>query len=111
MNCIIFASWADQSELEEGKRLAIEALPILGEPSASSEPGEGSLDDPSFGQDDEALGLIGAFEDLNVHALENGSQRILELRPLISAIGVELQKEGIEAGDTVAIRSTPPSRS
>ena len=75
----------------------IEALPILAEPSASSEPGEGSLDDPSFGQDDEALGLIGAFDDLDVHALESGPQRILELRPLISAIGVQLQKEGMEA--------------
>ena len=43
------------------------------------------------------LGSIGAFDDLDVHALENDPQRILELRPLISAIGVELQKEGIEA--------------
>ena len=29
--------------------------------------------------------LIGAFDDLDVHALENGPQRLLELRPLISA--------------------------
>src|ERR1700722_13233203 len=40
---------------------------------------------------------IHAFDDPDVHALENGPQRILELRPLIAAIGVELQKEGIEA--------------
>jgi hypothetical protein len=74
----------------------IEALPILGEPSASAEPGEGSLDDPAFGQDNEALGLIGALDDLDVDALENGPQCVLECCALISAISVELQKEGVE---------------
>jgi hypothetical protein len=42
---------------------------------ASPEPGEGSLDDPPFEQDDEALGLIGALGDVEVHALEDGLQR------------------------------------
>ncbi len=41
--------------------------------------------------------MIGAFDDLDVHALENGRQRILDLRPVISAIGVQLRKERAEA--------------
>lgn len=75
----------------------IEALPILGEPAATAEPGEGSLDDPALGQDDEAPGLIGALDDLEVHALESAAKTSLEGRTLISAIGVELQQERIEA--------------
>ena len=73
----------------------IEALPILGKPSASAEPREGSLDDPAFGQDNEAMG-IGAFDDFEVHALQNTPQSVLKACALISAIGVELQKKGIE---------------
>ena len=88
---------ADGGELEEGERLAIETFPILSEPSASAEPGEGSFNDPAFGQDDEAPGLIGALDDLDVHTRQNAPKTVLEARPLISAIGVELQKKGIEA--------------
>jgi len=42
------------------------------------------------------MGLIGALDDLNIHALQNGSKPVLEVRALISAVGIELQKEGIE---------------
>lgn len=38
-------------------------FPILGEPSATVEPREGSLDDPTFGNDDEALGAIRTLDD------------------------------------------------
>jgi len=75
----------------------IEALPVLGQSAASSEPGEGSLHDPAFGQDDKAAGLIGALDDLDVHAAQNGSECALESSALITAIGIELQKEGVEA--------------
>jgi len=33
-----------EGKAQEGERFAIEAFPILGEPSASAEPSEGSLD-------------------------------------------------------------------
>ena len=84
-------------EVEEGERLAIETFPILGEPSAAAEPGEGSFNDPAFGQDDEALGLIGALDDFDVHARQNVAKTVLEAGALISAIGIELQQKGIEA--------------
>ena len=36
-------------------RFAIEVLPIFGEPSATVEPGEGTLDDPVLGQHRKSL--------------------------------------------------------
>ena len=39
------------------------ALEILGETSAAADPGKGALDDPAFGQNDEAMQLA-AFDDL-----------------------------------------------
>ena len=40
---------ADGSETQKGKRLAVEIFPILGQPTAAVEPGEGALDNPAFG--------------------------------------------------------------
>lgn len=75
----------------------IAAFPILGQSSASPKPGEGALDDPAFRQDDEAVCRIGSLDDLEVHLPQNGPQSGLESGALISAIGIELEKEGVEA--------------
>src|ERR1700752_159789 len=75
----------------------IETFPVLGQPSASPEPSEGPLDEPAFWEHDEALGLIAALDDLDVHALENSPQCILEACALVSTIGVEFQEKRIEA--------------
>jgi hypothetical protein len=83
----------DGCEAQESEGLAVEIFPILREPSASSEPSESSLGDPSPWQDDEGSRLIGALDDLDVDLshdfLEGGAKQ----RALISAIGVELQQE------------------
>ena len=34
-------------------------FPVLGQPAAATQPPDGALNNPSFGQDDEAFGLIG----------------------------------------------------
>ena len=49
---------ADGSELEEGQRVAVEVLPVLGQSPAAVEPGNGSLGDPALRQRDEAFDLI-----------------------------------------------------
>jgi hypothetical protein len=49
--CIVSKHEADRGEAQEGEALAVEVLPIFGEPSTAIEPGDGALDDPSFGQD------------------------------------------------------------
>lgn len=52
---------------------------------------------PAPGQHDEAVGLIGAFDDLDLGMLEGGFEAGLELSALVAAIGAELQQEGVEA--------------
>ena len=72
---------------------AREVLPVLGEPATAAEPSESSLDDPAFGQDDEAFDLIRTFDDFEVHPSQTFLQRFLEFAPLIASVGIELQEE------------------
>ena len=55
----------DHREKDEGASSAGEVLEVLGEAATASEPSESSLDDPSFGQDDEApAGLLAGDDEL-----------------------------------------------
>jgi hypothetical protein len=72
----------------------IAVLPILGQSAAPIEPGQRALDHPSFGQDDEALDLIGALDDLDVDLSHDLADRVAELWSLIAAIGVKRDQEG-----------------
>jgi hypothetical protein len=47
----------------------VAVLPVLGEPTAAVEPGDGALDDPALGLDDKAFGMIGAFDPSSTLAL------------------------------------------
>jgi hypothetical protein len=80
--------------VQERERLSVEVLPILGEPSAAIEPGDGALDDPAFGQHRKSAGPIGAFDDFNVEMWQNFCKRVRELRSLISAVGEQRLQEG-----------------
>jgi len=71
----------------------VEAFPVLGQSSAAAEPSEGAFDDPALGQRDEACGLIRPLDDLDSDVRQNPFHRTLELRPLIAAIGIELDQE------------------
>ena len=74
------------------------ALEILGEPAASVEPGEGSLDNPSTRQNLEAVGGIGSFDDLKSVAPECG-QGLLELVAGIGTISKNVAQPRIEYVD------------
>ena len=69
------------------RALAIEVLPIFGEPSATVEPCQRALDDPALGQYDEALCLIGTLDDLRLQVRQDGLERGVELPSLIAGIG------------------------
>jgi hypothetical protein len=71
-------------------------FPVLGQPTTPGEPGDGSFDDPAFGQHDE-LADIAALNDLDVGLPADPAQGLLKLRPLIAVVGVELQQEREQA--------------
>ena len=70
----------DGGPAQECEAGAVEALPILGQPAASVEPGDGSLDDPALRDDYEPLGRIGALDDLDLDLVADLPQSLLELR-------------------------------
>ena len=76
-------------------RLAIEALPIFGKPSAAVEPSNGAFDDPTAREHHESFGLIGAFDDFSFEAGQDFRQRLVELRPLVAGVREQLRQEGI----------------
>ena len=82
--------------MQEGERLAAEALPVLGQPTAAVQPSYGAFDNPALRQDDEALGLIGPLDDLHTDATADALQTLLELRPLIAAVGVKLEQKRVQ---------------
>src|SRR5271157_5399552 len=84
----------DGGKVEEGERLAIEAFPILGQPSAAAEPSQRAFADPALGQHDEGLGLIRPLNDLDLYARANSFHCRLEFRPLIASVGKEPAQEG-----------------
>ena len=75
--------------------MAVQTLPILGEASAAVEPADGPLDNPAFGQHDEPV-EVGALDDLQVDLATNGLQPVLELRSLVTAVGIKLQQERVQ---------------
>jgi hypothetical protein len=81
--------------VQESQRLAIEVLPILGQPPAAIKPGNGALDDPAFGQHHKSLGLIGALDDFSFEMGQDFRQGIAEFRPLIATVGKQLFQERI----------------
>ena len=80
--------------MQKCERLSVEILPILGEPSAAIEPGDGALDDPAFGQDHKSADPIGTFDDFNVEMRQYFCNRFRKLRSLISAVGEERLQKG-----------------
>jgi len=89
---------ADHGEADEGAGLAGVTLEILGKTAAAADPGQGALDDPAFGENDEAMQVV-ALHDLDgpgAGPCENPRQ----LRPLIVGIGEDALDEGEQAART-----------
>ena len=79
-----------------GTGFSVQALPVLGETAAPVQPCEGSFDHPAPWQNNEALRLVRALDDLDIQAGHGGFHRALEHRSLVAAIGVKPQKERIQ---------------
>jgi hypothetical protein len=76
---------ADHGEADESRGSPGIALEVAGQSAVAADPGQGSFDDPAFGQDDEAVQFI-AFDDLQLPGagLCDGGGR---LRPLVAGVG------------------------
>src|SRR3954453_7197361 len=81
---------ADRGKAEEGERLAVEVLPILGQSTAAVQPRDGA-----HRGSDKPFRLIRALHDVKGHAPQDLFDRTSELRSLVSAIGVELHQKRI----------------
>ncbi len=75
---------ADHGEANEGGDGAGVALEVARQSAVSADPGEGALDDPAFGQNDEAMG-VAALDDFQGPASRFGDG-FCQLRALVSAI-------------------------
>ena len=81
-------------ELDEGERVAVEVLPVLGQSAAAVEPGDGAFDHPTPGLDDEALHPIGSLDDLGLEVGQDAGQGAVKDRPLIGAVGEQFPEKG-----------------
>ena len=77
------------------KAAAVRAYEIAGEPSVAADPSEGSLDNPSLGQDDETMQFI-ALDDLKCPGAGLGDSRG-GLGSLVACISEDALDEGKEA--------------
>lgn len=76
---------ADHGEAEEGRYGSRVTLEVAGQAAVAADPGEGALDDPALGQDDEAMG-IAALDDLQTPRAGLGDN-LGHLGPLIAGVG------------------------
>ena len=81
-------------ELDEGERVAVEVLPVLGQSAAAVEPGDGAFDHPTPGLDDEALHPIGSLDDLGLESGQDAGQGAVKDRALIGAVGEQFPEKG-----------------
>ena len=81
-------------ELDEGERVAVEVLPVLGQSAAAVKLGDGAFDHPTPGLDDEALHPIGSLDDLGLEIGQDAGQGAVKDRPLIGAVGEQFPEKG-----------------
>src|SRR6184192_899279 len=86
---------ADHGQSDEGGDGAGVSLEIARQAAIAADPGQGSFDDPSLGQDDEFVQFV-ALDDLK-HPTTSAGSRSRGARSLIAGIGEDALDEGKEA--------------
>lgn len=76
---------ADHGEAEEGGDGSGVPLEVAGQAAVAADPGKSTLDDPSLGQDEEAMG-IAALDDLQAPAAGLGDE-FGHFRPPVAGVG------------------------
>ena len=86
---------SDHGQPDEGGDGAGVSLEIARQAAIAADPGQGSFDDPSLGQDDEFVQFI-ALDDLQ-HPTTGAGNRSRGARSLIAGVGEDALDEGEEA--------------
>ena len=79
--------------MEEGERVVVTVLPILGEPTTPTKPADGAFDNPAHGFDHETLGMVGASDDFDHEARHGAGGAVLKDRTGIGAVREQLPEE------------------
>jgi hypothetical protein len=87
----------DGGEAKKRESVSVEIFPIFGEATTAVEPGDGAFDDPAFGQNDEAFGLVRALDDFGFQLRQDLRQRAVKDASRIGAVGKQLFKKWIDA--------------
>ena len=87
---------ADHGEADEGGDGSGVALEVAREAAIAADPGEGALDDPSLGQDDEAVQIV-ALDDLELSSCRSWRRLLAIFGSLIAGIGEDAFDEGEQA--------------
>src|SRR5712672_872422 len=83
---------ADHGEAHESRGGSGATLEVACQAAIAADPGQGSFDDPAFGEDDEVMS-IAALDDLD-HPAAGIGDRLCDLRSLIAGIGEDALDEG-----------------
>jgi hypothetical protein len=86
---------ADHGEPDEGSDGARVSLEIACQAAIAADPGQGSFDDPAFGQDDEFVQFM-SFDDLD-HPMAGAGSGARDAWSLIAGIGEDALDEGEQA--------------
>ena len=100
---------ADHGEPDEGGDGVRISLEITRQAAIAANPGQGSFDDPSLGQDDEFVQFI-ALDDLQ-HPTTGAGSRSRGARSLIAGVGEDALDEGEEAAGASIEDQRRPVRS
>ena len=79
--------------MEEGECVVVAIFPIFGETATAAEPANGAFDNPALRLDDEAFGIVAAFDDLDRQCGHHVGDTVEEDRPGIGAISEQLAQE------------------
>ena len=93
MNTELSEHQADGGKANERECIVVEIFPVVCQPATATQPTDGALDYPTFGQNDEALGAIGTTDDFGDHVRHDGRQAIMERRARVSAVGKQLHEK------------------
>ena len=71
----------------------VEIFPVFSQPATATQPTDGTLDNPAFGQNDEAFGSIRTTDDFSDQVRHDVCEAVMKHRPRVGAVSKQLLEE------------------